>query len=224
MGGAQSREASACSAPLSSASGIRPDVAPGKPSLRRRALFAASAGLFFLSPICLIPISTGATAQLTEFCQFTGNPGPCGPYDQYQDSIGQELRMTLMLLPRGKTATEPPAAAAPAPLPQKLNTIRDVFGALRACFAGAPFGENSQDLAATIRFSFTRDGHILGEPRFTYVQSGISASAKQSFEQAIGHALLSCAPFPFTEGLGGALAGRPFSIRIVKPAKAPVRS
>jgi hypothetical protein len=171
-----------------------------------------------------MPISTGAKAQLTEFCQFTGNPGPCGPYDQYQDAIGQELRMTLMLLPKGKTATEPPAAAAPAPLPQKLNTIRDVFGALRACFAAAPFGDNSENLAATIRFSFTRDGHILGEPRFTYVQAGILAGARQSFEQAIGHALLSCAPFSFTDGLGGALAGRPFSIRIVKPAKAAVRS
>ena len=132
--------------------------------------------------------------------------------------------MTLMLLPHGKSATEPPAAAAPTPLPQKLNTIRDVMGALRACFAGAPFSDGSEDLAATIRFSFTRDGHILGEPRFTYVRAGISAGAKQKFEQAIGHALLSCAPFSFTEGLGGALAGRPLSIRIVKPAKTPVRS
>lgn len=132
--------------------------------------------------------------------------------------------MTLMLLPHGKTATEPPAAAASPPLPPRLNTIRDVFGALRACFAGAPFGDTSEDLAATIRFSFTRDGHILGEPRFTYVQAGISAGAKQKFEHAIGHALLSCAPFSFTEGLGGALAGRPLSIRIVKPAKASVRS
>jgi hypothetical protein len=212
------------SASSSFASAPRRDFAPRKPSHIRRGPSAASVVLFLLSLACLIPISLGAKAQLTEFCQFTGNPGPCGPYDQYQDAIGQELRMTLMLLPKGKTATEPPAAAAPAPLPQKLNTIRDVFGALRACFAASPFGDNSQDLAATIRFSFTRDGHILGEPRFTYVQAGISAGAKQSFEQAIGHALLSCAPFSFTDGLGGALAGRPFSIRIVKPAKAPARS
>jgi hypothetical protein len=212
------------SASSSFANPSRRDLAPRKPSRLRRGPCAASVVLFLLPLACLIPISLGAKAQLTEFCQFTGNPGPCGPYDQYQDAIGQELRMTLMLLPKGKTATEPPAAAAPAPLPQKLNTIRDVFGALRACFAAAPFGDNSEDLAATIRFSFTRDGHILGEPRFTYVQAGISAGAKQSFEQAIGHALLSCAPFSFTEGLGGALAGRPFSIRIVKPAKAAARS
>ncbi|MBV9115255.1 MAG: hypothetical protein JOY67_20780, partial [Hyphomicrobiales bacterium] len=189
----------------------------------RCGLRAASVALV-LSAAFLFLGATGASSQLTEFCQFTGNPGPCGPYDQYQDAFGQELRITLMLLPQGKTATEPPAAAAPAPLPRKLNTIRDVFGALRACFAGAAFGENSEDLSATIRFSFTRDGHILGEPRFTYVQAGISAGAKQSFEQAIGHALLSCAPFSFTDGLGGAIAGRPFSIRLVKPAKAPVRS
>jgi hypothetical protein len=79
-------------------------------------------------------------------------------------------------------------------------------------------------LAATIRFSFTRSGDILGEPRFTYVQSGIPAEMKHNFEQAIGHALIACAPLPFTDSLGGALAGRPFSIRIVKPAKAPIRS
>ncbi|MBV8765249.1 MAG: hypothetical protein JOZ66_10070 [Hyphomicrobiales bacterium] len=210
-------------APLSAAKKRRRGFAPPAQPYRR-GLFTASACLVLVSAACLISISTGASAQLTEFCQFTGNPGPCGPYDQYQDSIGQELRMTLMLLPQGKTATEPPAAAAPTPLPQKLNTIRDVFGALRACFAGAPFEENSEDLAATIRFSFTRDGHVLGEPRFTYVQSGVSARAKQKFEQVIGHALFSCAPFSFTEGLGGALAGRPLSIRIVKPAKAPARS
>lgn len=138
------------SASSSFASPSRRDLAPRKPSRLRRGPCAASVVLFLLPLACLIPISLGAKAQLTEFCQFTGNPGPCGPYDQYQDAIGQELRMTLMLLPKGKTATEPPAAAAPAPLPQKLNTIRDVFGALRACFAAAPFGDNSEDLAATI--------------------------------------------------------------------------
>jgi hypothetical protein len=216
-------ETSGRDAPQSFAGSSRRDHAPRRRSHKRRGPGAASVVLL-LSLVCLITSSPDARAQLTEFCQFTGNPGPCGPYDQYQDSIGQELRMTLMLLPQGKTAIDPPAAAAPAPLPQKLNTIRDVFGALRACFAGVPFGDSSEDLAATIRFSFTRDGHILGEPRFTYVEAGISARAKQSFEQAIGHALLSCAPFSFTDGLGGALAGRPFSIRIVKPAKTPSRS
>jgi hypothetical protein len=171
----------------------------------------------------LLPGATGARAQLSEFCQFTGNPGACGPYDQYDDAIGQGLRITLVLGPHG-VRTEPPRAAAPAPLPQKLNTIRDVFGALQQCFAGALGQAGDQELVATIQFSFKRNGEILGEPRFTYVQRGISASAKHDFEQAIGHALIGCAPFSFTDGLGGALAGRPFSIRIVKPAKASVRS
>jgi hypothetical protein len=112
--------------------------------------------------------------------------------------------------------------SAPALLPRKLNTIRDVFGAVRTCFvAGAPFNDSPQEFATTIRFSFTRDGHILGQPRFTYVQAGISADAKQVLKQVIGHALIACTSLSFTNGLGGAIAGRPFSIRIVKEPKAP---
>jgi hypothetical protein len=175
----------------------------------------------------LVALSLGglppARAELTEICQFTGNPGPCGPYDQYQDSFGQDLRITLILMGQGKVKTEPPAAAAPT-VGARLNTIRDVFTALRTCFAGALGEPGSQQLSATIRFSFTRHGEIFGEPRFTYVQPGLTQDTKQNFERAIGHALVGCMPLPFTDGLGGALAGRPFSIRIVKPAKPPLRS
>ena len=181
-------------------------------------------GALFLLPFMLSSWgSSPARAQLTEFCQFTGNPGPCGPYDQYQDSFGQELRITLILMPQGKVRTEPPAAAVPV-VPSRLNSIRDVFGALRGCFAGALGPSETHELSATIRFSFTRHGEILGEPRFTYVQPGISVDEKQAFERAVGHALVACMPLPFTDGLGGALAGRPFSIRIVKPAKPATRS
>jgi hypothetical protein len=204
---------------------------PGAASPRR-----ARAALRQVLPILVLPIlsvlifplmlsiSTPARAQLSEFCQFTGNPGACGPYDHYDDAFGQELRLTLVLLPQGGVKTQPPAAPAPVPAHGRLNTIREVFGALRGCFSGALGGDGTQELSATIRFSFTRHGDILGEPRFTYVQPGLSADARQAFERAIGHALIACAPLPFTDGLGGALAGRPFSIRIVKPAKAPIRS
>jgi hypothetical protein len=134
------------------------------------------------------------------------------------------LRVAFVLAPQGGATSQPPATAAPRPATRKLNSIRDVLGALRSCFAGAVAPNTELGLAATIRFSFTRSGDILGEPRFTYVQSGISAEMKHNFEQAIGHALIACAPLPFTDSLGGALAGRPFSIRVVKPAKAPIRS
>jgi hypothetical protein len=133
--------------------------------------------------------------------------------------------VTFLLIPQGRPTTRPlPADAAPRPAGGKLNTLRDVFAALRACFADVVAPDAAQELAATIRFSFTRNGDIFGEPRFTYVQSGIPVQAKHEFEQAIGHALVACAPLPFTDSLGGALAGRPFSIRVVKPANPPTRS
>jgi hypothetical protein len=128
------------------------------------------------------------------------------------------------LAPQGGATSQPPSAVAPRPGKRKLNSIREVLGALRSCFAEAVAPDTEMGLAATIRFSFTHSGDILGEPRFTYVQSGIPAEMKHNFEQAIGHALIACAPLPFTDSLGGALAGRPFSIRVVKPAKAPIRS
>ena len=171
----------------------------------------------------LASLPTASSAQLTEFCPFTGDPGPCRPTDQPYDTRGQELRLTLVLTPQG-ARTEPPAAAAPAPPRGKLNTIREVFGALRSCFSGALGAAGPRELSATIRFSFTRQGEILGEPRFTYVQSDLPADTRQAFERDIGHALVACMPLPFTDGLGGALAGRPFSIRIVKPAKPATRS
>jgi hypothetical protein len=165
-----------------------------------------------------------ASSRLTEFCRFTRNLGPCDPYDHPYGAIGQDLRVAFIATPQAGVTTAPPPAATPSPPAGKLNTIRDVFRALQTCFAGAVAPDSTQELAATIRFSFTRVGDILGEPRFTYVQSGIPAQTKHVFEQAIGHALIACVPLPFTDSLGGALAGRPFSIRVVKPAKPPVRS
>ncbi len=186
--------------------------------------------------VCALPALAGAAvfaapvrAETTQFCQFTGNPGGCGPYDQYQDAYGQELRLTLILSPQGRVKTEPPAAAVAPPARGKLNTIREVFGALRACFSkpflSEPLGEpGPQEVSATIRFSFTRSGEILGEPRFTYVQPGLTADVRQAFEREVGHTLVACMPLPFTDGLGGALAGRPFTVRVVKPAKPSIRS
>jgi hypothetical protein len=56
------------------------------------------------------------------------------------------------------------------------------------------------------------------------MQPGVPAETMRAFDGSIGHALASCAPLPFTDALGGALAGRPFTVHIVKQAKAATRS
>jgi hypothetical protein len=66
-----------------------------------------------------------------------------------------------------------------------------------------------------VRFSFKRDGGIIATPRLTYATPGASADVRDTYLKAINASLDGCAPLKFSDGLGGALAGRPIVIRYV---------
>jgi len=101
------------------------------------------------------------------------------------------------------------------PPKDKLNTIQDVFGALRACWVPPPMDQSREGTQVTVVFSFKRDGEILGEPRFTFATPGLSVAVKVAYQRAVAAALKRCNPLAFTPKLGGALAGRPFAIRFI---------
>ena len=67
----------------------------------------------------------------------------------------------------------------------------------------------------TVRFSFKRSGEMIGAPRMTYATAGMPADIRATYLKAINASLDACAPLKFTDGLGGALAGRPIAIRYV---------
>jgi hypothetical protein len=67
----------------------------------------------------------------------------------------------------------------------------------------------------TVRFSFKRTGEIIAAPRLTFVTAGVSANTRATYLKAINASLDACEPLKFTNGLGGALAGRPIAIRYV---------
>ena len=67
----------------------------------------------------------------------------------------------------------------------------------------------------SVRLSFTRKGEVMGEPLFTFVTAGVSAEHRGIYQRAVAAALSRCAPLPLTDGLGGAIAGRPISIRFI---------
>lgn len=66
-----------------------------------------------------------------------------------------------------------------------------------------------------MRFSFTRDGKLIGPPQLTYAKPDVSAKAREVYREALTQSLLNCAPLPFTSGLGGAVAGRLMFVTIV---------
>ncbi|ANW05704.1 hypothetical protein [Bradyrhizobium icense] len=95
--------------------------------------------------------------------------------------------------------------------PQQLDTIKDVFAKLHSCWQPPPYSRaNPMDI--TVVVSFNREGAILGQPRITYESERASDNDRIAYRTAVMEALQRCTPLPFTEGLGGAVAGRPFAV------------
>src|SRR5262245_53882540 len=67
----------------------------------------------------------------------------------------------------------------------------------------------------TLRFSFNSHGRMISEPRTTYVSADTPPDVREVYWNAATAALKRCTPLQFTDGLGGALAGRPFAVRFV---------
>jgi hypothetical protein len=94
---------------------------------------------------------------------------------------------------------------------QQLDTIKDVVIKLHGCWRPPPLSRaNPMDI--TVVVSFNREGSILGHPRITYESEQASDNDRLQYRIAVMETLQRCTPLPFTEGLGGAVAGRPFAV------------
>ena len=71
----------------------------------------------------------------------------------------------------------------------------------------------------TVKMSFRRNGELFGQPRITFESAGASDDERLAYRIAVANMLNRCAPLPFTETLGNALAGRPFTIRFIDQRK-----
>jgi hypothetical protein len=100
-----------------------------------------------------------------------------------------------------------------------LETIGDLFAALRSCWSPPPTDVAREGMQMSVRFSFKRSGEIIAAPRVTYATAGATADTRSAYLKAINASLNACVPLKFTSGLGGALAGRPIAIRYVDNRK-----
>jgi hypothetical protein len=166
--------------------------------------------------------------------------GPCVP--DILPPIGQDLRLTIET-PAAPPAPDAPAPGAPAPSgpapgevgttaqahhdgepergEQKIDTIRQLFDLLRTCWAPPSLNEARPGMQMTVRFSFKNDGELIGTPRMTFVTPDASSKDRDSYRRAIDAALDRCTPIPFSNGMGGAIAGRPIAVRFVDNRSKP---
>jgi hypothetical protein len=135
------------------------------------------------------------------------NHGPCIPEIDYP--YGENLQLTVQSVP-------PQDAAEKYKKPDHdLNTLGDLFAALRSCWTPPPADNAREGMQMSVRFSFKRSGEMIGAPRMTYFTEGASADTRATYLKAINASLDACLPMKFTGDLGGALAGRPIMIRYV---------
>jgi len=135
------------------------------------------------------------------------NDGPCIPEIDYP--YGQNLQLTIESVP-------PKDQAAKYQKPDHdLDSIGDLFAALRSCWTPPPADSARAGMQMSVRFSFKRTGDIIAAPRLTFSTAGVPAETRTTYLKAINASLDACKPLKFTDGLGGALAGRPIAIRYV---------
>jgi len=95
--------------------------------------------------------------------------------------------------------------------PERLDTIKEVFVRLFGCWKPPP-RSLANPIDITVVVSFNREGAILGHPRITYESENANDNDRLQYRVAVMETLQRCTPLPFTEGLGGAVAGRPFAV------------
>jgi hypothetical protein len=134
---------------------------------------------------------------------------PCQP--QYPFPLGENLQLTVNSTQKKQGEHVDPD--------HKINTIRAMFAALRACWLPPASDKAYDGMQMSVRFAFNRDGGIIAEPRVTYATPGVDDDTRKTYRNAINEALDRCTPLPFSPGMGGAIAGRPIAVRYVDNRK-----
>ena len=92
------------------------------------------------------------------------------------------------------------------------NTLKELFGHLRTCFGTLQAPDGSK---LTMVFSLRRDGTLIGQPRISDAQLPKDPAERQRLLADAASALAKCLPVSITDGLGGAIAGRPLAVFLV---------
>ena len=133
--------------------------------------------------------------------------GPCFP--ELDFPYGENLQLTIQSQP------SPDDAAKYQKPDHDLNTIGDLFAALRSCWSPPPADAAREGMQMSVLFSFKKSGAMIAPPRMTFATHDAPADVRNTYLKAINASLSGCEPLKFTAGLGGAIAGRPIMIRYV---------
>lgn len=107
----------------------------------------------------------------------------------------------------------------PNPRPERptapVNNLQELMGAIKGCWSPPPADDNRQPLDLNFTISFKRSGELFGKPRAVIFARPVSDEERQLYYTAVAEAVDRCSQMPFTDTMGGAVAGRTFQIRFI---------
>lgn len=133
--------------------------------------------------------------------------GPCVPRAGYL--LGDPMQLTVFAKPGHKDA------ANYIKPDRDLNSLDDLFSALRSCWTPPAPGEASEGAQISVRFSLQRDGNLIGPPRVTDAGDRVSKEVRGIYFKSMTASLDSCMPFRLTKGFSSAIVGRPITVRCI---------
>jgi hypothetical protein len=128
--------------------------------------------------------------------------------------IGQDLRLTIVSTDEKDSASEPGTDknggdADKAAHEKPVDSIGEMYAALRTCWMPPPKDSARQGMEYTVRFALKRDGEIMAPPRVTYSSHDAPAEVRDVYRDAVNAALGRCIPLHFSNRMARAVAGRP---------------
>ena len=102
---------------------------------------------------------------------------------------------------------------------ERINTIAELMESVHKCWKPPPLAQAHTGMQITVQFSITRDGGLQGRAAVKYESPDASEEERLAYRRSIAESLAHCTPFPITEGLGNAVAGRPLNIRFIDTRK-----
>jgi hypothetical protein len=100
-----------------------------------------------------------------------------------------------------------------------VNDLVQIQAALADCWKFPPVDDGRSPVDVIFELSFKRSGELFGKPRVVKFSREVSQAERERFNLAVVEAVDRCSPMPFTDSMGGAVAGRVLRIRFIDSRK-----
>ncbi|MEN3375308.1 MAG: hypothetical protein V7604_663 [Hyphomicrobiales bacterium] len=96
-----------------------------------------------------------------------------------------------------------------------INNLQELMQAFARCWSPPPVDTSRQPIDLTFQVSFKRSGELFGKPRAIQFAREITPEERERYYQAVAEAVERCSQMPFTDQMGGAVAGQTFRVNFI---------